>query len=378
MSQVWPFPQRSELIESLEWLTDVFRAKSAEQRIALRTAPRRVFNLSHLLSDYEYSAARAMLREATTFYCPDWGQSVNVGAVAAGSSVVLGDIDYTDIDSAAMLWESPALFEQVAITITSNGAVATTVVNTYTNARLIPLWLAYAPEGLSTSRSPGQINECSIAFQVYENTDLGLSTYAQYRSHDILPTCPIIGPGSFDESVVWPVSSFDNDSGNPYYLRNRDIPDESFQMRWHEFTRQGIYELRQWLHSRRGRQKVFWMSSRGKDFEPAISIAGTTVTIYALDGILGLGRVDPFDIDITDTSGASVYRRVSVASTGTPIGGRATINMTIDTTLTLALANIQRISLLRCVRFNADRIELQHAAAGGVAVQVPVIEVSEP
>ena len=120
------------------------------------------------------------------------------------------------------------------------------------------------------------------------------------------------------------------------------------------------------------------MSSRGKDYEPAISIAGTTVTIYALDGILGLGRVDPFDIDITDTDGTSIYRRVNSASTGTPIGGRATVDMIIDTTATVLLANIQRISLLRCVRFNADRIELQHAAAGGVAVQVPVIEVSEP
>jgi len=208
VSQIWPFPQRSELIESLEWLTDVFRAKASEQRLALRTAPRRIFNLSHLLTDLEYSSARAMLRSATDFYVPDWAQAVNVGVVSSGSGVNLGtDLDYTDIDTAALLWESPALFEQVEIAISSGGASATTVVNTYTNARLIPLWLAHAPEGLSTSRSPGQINECSIAFQVHENTDLGLSTYAQYRSHDVLPTCPIIGSGSFSESIVWEVGS---------------------------------------------------------------------------------------------------------------------------------------------------------------------------
>lgn len=381
-AQVWPFKQRGDIIESLEWLTDVFRAKAAEQRIALRTSPRRIFNLAHLLDDREYSAAQAMMREAQAadgFMLPDWPQSIIIGPVSPGSGVSIDvDLTYTDIDSDAMLWESVDLFERVELTNDSNGVTLTTVVNSYTSARLVPLWAAQCPEGLANSRRPGQINECSVEMHVTDNNDLALSDYPQYRGHDVMTSCPVIGAGEFAEELGWPVSAFDNQTGVPYYLRQRSIPDMQYQMRWHSFTGQEAYELRQWIHSRRGRQKVFWMSSRARDLEPAATISGTTVTVYALPGIVGVGRTTSFDIDVTSLAGVSSYRRVSSATTGTPIAGRSTMDLTIDSSLSITLANIKRISFLRCTRFDADRIELVHSPSAGVSVQVPCIEVTEP
>lgn len=381
-AQIWPFPPRAEMIETLEWLTDVLRAKSAEQRFALRTAPRRTFNFTHLLSDYQYSAGRAMVRAAqggVGFLVPDWGQLVALGPVSPASEVVLGvDLSYVDMGDQALLWESSARFERVSISVDSNGVTVGPVANTYRNARLMPLWPAQAPEGLLNSRAAGRVNEASIAMAVTANNDLSASTYEQYRSLDVMPDCPVVGSGQFEESVGWPVSVFDNSQGMPHYIRQRNVLDERFQMRWHKFTGSDAYTLRRWLHSRRGRQKAFWMSSRGRDFEPAAAVDGTTVTVFDLDGIAYLGRDQVFDIDITSMSGASYYRRVTATAPGGNLAGRSTVEMTIDSSLTLALADIKRISVLRCARFDADMLLLRHRAASGMDVQVPCIEIPEP
>jgi hypothetical protein len=279
-AQIWPFKPRDGLIESLDWRTDVFQAKAAEQRIALREAPRRTFNMDHFMTEYEYSAARAMIWAAQggdEFLAPDWAQSIVIGSVSPGSPVTISvDLTTTDMGTSALLWESISKFEQVTITNDSNGVSLATVVNDYDNARLMPLWAASCPEGFSVTRSGGRIVEGSVARTVRDNSDLGLSTYTQYRGLDIIPTCPVIGASSFDESIGWQVTTFDNQQSIPYYLRQRSYPDTIFQMRWHEFTRAGLWEVRQWMHSRRGRQKAFWLSSRGRDFEPAANISGTT------------------------------------------------------------------------------------------------------
>lgn len=381
-AQIWPFKPRAEMVEILEWQTDVLRAKSAEQRFALRTAPRRTFNLTHLLSDYQYSAARAMVRSAQGdggFLVPDWGQLVALGAVSPASEVVLGvDLSHVDMGDQAILWESSALFERVSISIDSNGVTLGPVVNTYRNARIMPIWPAQAPEGLLNSRSAGQVNEASIALVTTENNDLAASAYEQYRSLDVMPDCPVVGGGQFEESIAWPVSVFDNDQGVPHYIRQRSLPDVRFQMRWHKFTGSDAYTLRQWLHARRGQQRAFWISSRGHDFEPAAAISSTTVKVFDLDGIAYLGRDQVFDIDITSTAGTSYYRRVTLTGPGGSVAGRNTVDMTIDSGVTLALADIKRISIMRCARFSADRLLLRHRAASGMDVQVPCIEVPEP
>lgn len=381
-AQIWPFKPRAELLEVLEWRTDVLRPKSAEQRICLRVAPRRIFNLTHLMSDYEYSAGRAMIRSAQGaggFLVPDWGQRINLGPLSPSSEPVLNiDISGMDIGGQAILWESPTNFEQVEILGDSNGVALDAISNTYQNARFMPLWLAIAPEGLANSRGPARTNEASIAMEVTENSDLSDSVYPQYRAHDLMPDCPVVGGGRFDESIAWPVTRFDNQQSAPRTLRQRSLPDMRFQMRWHEFTGADAYTLRRWLHSRRGRQKAFWMSSRGRDFEPASAISGTTVTVFDLPGIARLGRSSAFDIDITSTAGVSYYRRVSSTTAGSEISGRTTVDMTIDSGVALALPDIRRISVLRCARFDADRIVLRHRAAAGMDVQVPCVEISEP
>lgn len=379
--QIWPFKPQEEFSEVLEWRTDIFRAKAAEQRIALRTAPRRVFHFSPILTDTHYSAARAMLRESETFLVPDWTQRVRCGSVSPGTSVPLS-IDLTGIDledaDRAILWESLDNYEQVTVIIDSNTDSNATVdidevVNTYTNPYLMPLVAAKAPEGLRGNRIPGGLSSVSVTFEVYENDDLGNSDYTQYRGHDVVETPPVISSGTFSESVIWPVDTLDNAVSTPSHIRSRTTPDVGFQMRWHETDASVIWELRRWIHSRRGRQKAFWLSSYGSDLTLAATIGAsdTSIAVEKIVGMNDLGRTS-FDIAIV-SGGVTYYRRV----TGVTLNTTDTLDLDIDSSLGVEVSSA-RISYLRCSRFAADRIEFLHRAKAGVVVHVPCIEIPLP
>lgn len=377
---IWPFKPRNDFNEALSWKTDVFRAKSAEQRIALRVAPRREFTFSHTLTDYEYTAAMALIRQCQAdggFLVPDWSQAILLGDLPTGSAHGLStDFSEYDFGDTALLWESLDNYEQVDFVDDSNETSISPVSADYTKAYLIPLWTAVCPGGLSSERIGANLNQCEIAFISTQNNDLGASDYSQYRSHDVLNYCPIIG--SLQDKLTWPVSFFDNEVSSPELLRERAIPDYTFMMRWQTVTNSEIWSLRRWLHSRRGRQKAFWFSSYSEDFEPAASVSGTTLTVYAHPGVSGVGHTTAFDIEVKAKDGTSNYRRVTAATTGTPIGSRGTLDFTIDSSLTIDLSDIDRISFLRMARFDVDRIELSHQAATGTQVEVLCREIEEP
>ena len=371
--RVWPFKPLTPLTESLEWATDIFRAKASEQRIALRVNPRRVFQMSHFMRDAKANYARTLIRNAQAdggFLVPDWTQVDNVGAVAPGTAVNIPvQLESVYYGERALLWESETNFESLDITWDSNGITAD-VSRNYSNAVVMPLWLGDTPDGLTLSRRGSDINTATIGFVLTDDNDLSSSSYSTYRGHDVIPDCPVISSGSFEESIGFPLSTFSAPAGDVKYLRARDLPDNTFQMRWHEFSRDDVFTLRQWLHSRRGRQKAFWLSSYAKDYEP-VTISGTNVTVY--NDILT--RPAGFDIEIV-SAGVSYYRQALSLSAGTPVGGRPTVDITVDSSVPVSSA--ERISNLLCARFDADRIDMRHQAKAGTIVQVPCREVPVP
>jgi len=326
MSTAWPFEPLSGVIEELEWLTDIIPSKAGEQRIALRTAPRRTFNLSHILTDYQAMSARTLIMGAQAdggFLAPDWAQATEIGPLSAGNNipvsapnVILGD--------QAMLWQSDVINEVVTITTDSNGTHMDATLS-YTDALLVPLWTAETLAGVSIERSGAQLNAVSIAFTASENMDVGASSYAQYLSNDVVPDCAKID--GLSESVDWQKSVFDNSTSIPEYIRARTTADVKYTMSWRVTTAAERYELLQWLHSRRGRQKVFWLSSRGHDFElSTATVSGTSILVYRRPGLTALDLAD-FHIDITNTSDVSIYRYINgrVAHAATSMQGILTV-----------------------------------------------------
>lgn len=373
--RVWPFKPRASIIESLEWSTDIFRAKASEQRTALRTQPRRVFQYEHFFRDETSNYARTLIRNAqggSGFWVPDWTQATAVDPITAGSDVSISlDLSAVHFGDNALIWESTTKHEVVAV---SQGSPENTLIGdvtlSYTSPIVMPVWQGDAPEGLGVERTPAHINNAVISFVLSDDYDISASSYPTYRSHDVLTDSPIISTGAFAEVEGYPVETLGNSVGDLYFLRSRDVVDFTFQMRWHVLTKAQTYSLRQWLHSRKGRQKAFWLSTNAKDLE-CHAISGTTVTVF--NDILA--RPLGYDIEVV-SGGTSYYRRVTNVAAGSDVSGRPTVDLTVDSSLPVSDAD--RVSYLVCSRFDADRIELRHSAGEGVVVAVPCREIPVP
>ena len=91
---LWPFPASGEIVEVLEWRTDVLQARSAEQRIALRPRPRTIVTLRHRMDALGLARAAALARAdfAGPWDVPLWQQAVQpASALQEGDGVILVD-----------------------------------------------------------------------------------------------------------------------------------------------------------------------------------------------------------------------------------------------------------------------------------------------
>ncbi len=380
---LWPFMPTGEVVEVLEWRTDVLRARASEQRFRLRERPRRQWVFKHLFDAEKQAAARAILRGATSFQVPDWIKSIHAGPVAAGSSVSV-TMDTTGLGLVAggsvVLWNGLNDFEVCTIESVSAGALVLESVATSRNATIYRVDQAHAAVELAISRPAGPLQQGDIVFESPAVDTYSATTYAQYRGHDVLPVVPRVGSGALAEDMAWPLEKFDNGTGLVSTAAQRDLPDDRFMMRWHVFGAADIAALRAWIASRYGRWLAFWQSTWQCDLVAAadISAVATTLRVFAPAGAASLGR-SAFDLELSVPSNL-LYRQVTGVTAGPAVGGRPTFDLTLASALGVAVTTAQfgRISYLRCARFNADRIELLHRPGEGLAVIVPCIEVPVP
>ena len=380
---LWPFMPVGEVVEVLEWRTDVLRARTSEQRFRLRERPRRTWNFAHLFDAEGQAAARAILRGGAACQVPDWIKAVYAGPVSAGASVSI-TMTTAGLGLAAgasvVLWNGIRDFEVCEIESVAAGALVLAFVATARNATIYRVDQAHAAVELSISRPAGPLQRGTISFEAPAVDTYTASAYAQYRGHDVLPLVPRVGSGALAEDFAWPIERFDNETGLVDTAAWRDLPDDRFMMRWHVFTAAEIAALRAWIASRYGRWLAFWRSTWQADLVAAADITAiaTTLRVFAPSGATSLGR-SAFDLEIQTAAGAFL-RRVTAVSAGPAVSGRPTFDLTIDSALGSAITTVQfsRISYLRCARFNADRIELLHRPGEGLAVSVPCIEVPVP
>lgn len=379
---VWPFVPQIQFTEELEWMTDVMQAYSTEQRYALRTAPRQAFSYAFQLDDYQYSRAKALgYSWAHRMYGVGvWAESIRVGALLEGATSILLDTTQGDFraNDVILLWESDESYLAAETTTLSAGAVGLKLPlsRPFSNAYVMPLRFARTLAGLTFQRDNPAATTLTVDFSVDNNVDLAVgftSPFPQYRGRDILTTPSVIS-GDMQDSAFRGVEVFDNLTGPLLTDPIFGYVTRSEAVIFDPQTRAELWALRRWLHYLRGRQRTFWLPSWENDLTLVQDVQSIDLSIKVRP-IEYPAAYAVTDILVELTTGTTYYRRLLSGSIDT--SGNEVLALETAFPVNFTVAQVRRISFMRHVRLDSDRLELQHSYGGRTRISTTCVEVPE-
>jgi len=376
---LWPFMPQTKHKEMLEWRTDILPSFNNEQRLALRPAPRQSFTHEFQLDTYQFSRAKAIATQWAhrVYGIPVWSELTRVGPLSVGATEILVDTtgDYRQ-DGLIIIWESDTDNEAVEIgaVLADRVQLKAPLEKSYQNAYVAPLRFARTFDGVQFRRSNHDLTTASATFQVTENKDLGAAVgYPQYRGKDVLVD-PTILVGDINERISRATDEFDNGSGPIVVDIKNNWVNSTKAITFDVLTRAERWVARKWIHSRRGRQKGFWLPTWNPDLILLEDVppTGASLTVRPIGYPLYYGVKD---IMVQLKNGTQIFARVlsgSVASNGYEVLALETAAATGFT-----VAEVDFICFMSHVRFNSDRVEIRHDYAGRAVTTIPVVETPE-
>lgn len=377
---VWPFVPQTEHRETLEWFTDILPSFGVEQRIALRTAPRQSFNHEFQLDEYQYSRAKAIATQWAhrVYGLPVWSELTRLGPVPMGTTELMFDTSNADYrsDDIVIVWESDEHFVAAECTdvLADRVVLKLPLEQSYQNAYVAPLRFARTFEGMQFRRRAHDVVTASATFQVTANKDLGASVgLPQYRGKDVLTDRTIL-VGDLVERISRSIDEFDNGSGPIAVDIKNDWVNYARAITFDTLDRAARWSARKWIHSRRGRQKAFWLPSWNPDLVilDDVGPTGASLTVRPIGYPLYYGVKDVM-IQLND--GTRIFSRVLGAAVD--VNGNEVLSLEAPVSTGFAAADVALACFMSHVRFNSDRVEISHSYAGRATASVPVTETPE-
>lgn len=378
---MWPFIPRSEWSESMAWKTDILPAFGKEQRLAIRSAPRQSFEFQHHLDPREFSRAKAIATDWAhrVFGVPVWGERTKIISLASGATFIPFNTSYADYrdDGLVALWESSESVEAAEIdTVASNGLnLKRPLTRAFSNVFVAPVRFCRAFSGFDFTRRTSASNELALEFDATDNVALPDDPSATYRGYPILDYCPLIVT-PLDERISRAIDVFDNEQGR------RDVEVQSgwasrrYTVAMRKGSRAAVWAVRQWLHSRRGRQKAFWLPSFSTDAVLAQPTGVNPATLTV--NYIGIGRFyhSALDLLIWLTDGTKHY--VQVIDSEIDVNGNELLALSAAITSPgIDPEDVRQISIMSLVRLDADTVKITYDAAGYATMTVPAIGVPD-
>lgn len=381
--ELWPFIPQRGITESLEWLTDVIRCKAGEDRIALRHLPRQSYQVSCYLDPEQYGRAKVFSRtQAQDFLFPMWQHYENVGNVVAGQDAIAGIFDarFFGVGQAVVVWESDRAYHTTTVAVWDAAGITLKEgpASTLQDACVLPL------QAVRWSQSP----DYTLSTQAVVNAQLVLKavgalelrpnyTYPQYRGKDVLLDDNIL-VSDLTENHFRELDEVDNQTGiivgSPLYSEAQT----NSVMSWSPLDRVERLRMLEWVHSRRGKRRAFWYRSHNRDFEPTSGIAPNPDDpgfhlLMVNSPIAGMSANVPFDIVVERNTGELLFYRVLAASI--VANSQTALRLSPVSGAAWTLPELRRVSIMTCVRFDSDRVEISYTDGGGATVSMPIIEV---
>jgi len=371
--ELWPFPVRQPIAQVLEWETEVLASREAEQRIAMRPAPRELLTYRHLLDAAGMAKAEMLVRAGSTgsWHLPIWSQASRPGiAVAASDTTLLLDTtlaDYRGPGHAVVAADGgEAHLVEVAVVLSDRLELAAAAGVDIPDAIVAPARPAILIGSVEIERRRQGLGIVSAPFAVTDGTDLGASSFPSHAGLEVV-TDPTVLRQRLDDVLGQAIEYVDNGSGpiaiepERAHLQRRStitLVDYGAQKRWKRLR---------WLHTLRGRQRAFWLPTWGRELVLQATVGagdtGVAVAPVLADPAAWIGRHVMFDLgggpvfrEVTGATFDALGHRLSIAAPGQPIPA--------DT----------QVHLLIRARLDSDRVELSHTATQ-TEMRAAVIEI---
>lgn len=371
--------------EQLEWLTDVLASESqAEQRRALRTAPRRELSAPMYVEGRERQLLDLALFGwgSRIWALPIWPDIQRLGtAVPAESLTIPCATEYLDFRAGGLaMLRAETAFQSEVVEIDSVDAGGLslkrpTLQGWPVGTRLYPVRTAHLMQQPDLVRLTDQLMQAGVTFQVMEACDwpeLDVAELPAYRGWPVLELRPDETEDlthQFERLLL----TLDSRTALPLVtdVAGRALPITDW--RWVDMGRAERAWLRSLLYYLRGRQRAVWVPTHADDLTVVAPTTDTSLTIDVANvgySRFGQQRVGRRDIRIELVNGQVLYRRIIGASEIDAEVERLAIDSVLGTAM--VPEDIARVCWLVLSRGNADRVTLDHItdSEGAAAAQV--------
>jgi hypothetical protein len=357
MLRLWPFPVRQPITEVLEWNTDTLITEAAEQRIALRTAPRSILTYTHLLDGIGLARAAEFARAGALddWILPLWhlARQATAPIDAADLTVVLDNIEgiFEAPGQAVIATDGgEAILVEVSAALPDRLELAAPVGVTLAHPIVAPVGTGILTRPIEIDRRRQALGTVTAHFTLQDAMAIPASGYPTHLGRDVL-TDPAVLRQPLAESIAQSVEYIDNGFG-PIVIE----PVLTHVQRRSTITLvdrgTARWSRRRWLHALRGRQHAFWLPTWGWELvlqAPVTSSATSVVVAATGDPGVWIGRHVMFEVasgpvfrEITDAVYDALGVRLTIAAPGKSIPVTTPVH------------------LLTKVRLDTDRIEIEH------------------
>jgi hypothetical protein len=382
---LWPFPAAQEIIEVLEWRTDVLTSRAGEQRIALRPRPREIVTFRHRLDALGLARAAELTRAgfAADWHVPLWHMALQPGAeLLQGASEIVIDTGLSDFragETAAIAVDGreaaqvsinsvqpDRLILAAPLDLASLGVAAGTTTASAQRVTVAPVRAGILTAAVEMARRRQGDGAVTASFLLRDAPDLAAPVMPSYLGRPV-QTDPSLVRRPLAASLRRAIEYVDNGFGPVIVEPLRDVFERSETLTLKAQGMTSRWKLRRWLWSLRGRQASFWLPTWGHELQLRSAMTSGSVLmrvapVASLPAYVGR-RI------MLEMPGALRFRSITAA-----IAEGANHRLTISSDLGEPVPLTTKVHFLTAVRSEADRVEIQHGSVAS-EVTVPVVEV---
>ncbi len=381
---VWPFPPNwsQPYAESLEWLTDIIESFSGdEQRYALRTKPRRIFEYSSVVKKEEAAIADNLLWgwQNRNYAVPLWFDKTSLTSAALVGTTVLA-LDTTNrgffTGGLLLLINGPMDYEAIEVSSVSGSSV--TLAKPLERAwaagtKVYPLNIARLPTNVTSTRLTDSVKQLPVTFitdPVQNDPYIPVAAAATtHNGYEVILRKPNWArPIDIDNEFQYEAADFQ--VGGIAYSTSVTYPKVTRRFQWNLKSKVELRQFRELLGRLKGRNRAAYLPTWFSDFELYATEVASSVTIKVKNNeFYRMVNVDPAlnTLMILPRSGAPIIR--TIGSVGIDPTGFVTLGLNAAVGIDLNPNTLSRLSLVHLCRLTTDRVTINRLSDDKATVE---------